>query len=227
MAHPTGTTARVQRLTALVAIILIGVAVGLAFGRVFIDQDATYRLLAVGVVSAVLAWSVERRSLLLATVVSAALLIVAIGVVVFPGTTWFGAPTLETLRHLWHAAAQLGEEARIEVAPVRANDSLMLAAIMAVWAAVFSCFALAFRAGSPLLSLVPPIALVAFADSVLQGIIQPVYGVLFLIAALAVVFADPLRRIQGWGRVWSPPGSRNQLLPSAGRGGPAGSGQGP
>jgi hypothetical protein len=218
MAHPTGTTARVQRLTALVAIILIGVAVGLAFGRVFIDQDATYRLLAVGVVSAVLAWSVERRSLLLATVVSAALLIVAIGVVVFPGTTWFGAPTLETLRHLWHAAAQLGEEARIEVAPVRANDSLMLAAIMAVWAAVFSCFALAFRAGSPLLSLVPPIALVAFADSVLQGIIQPVYGVLFLIAALAVVFADSLRRIHGWGRVWSPPGSRNQLLPSAGRG---------
>jgi transglutaminase-like putative cysteine protease len=42
--------------------------------------------------------------------------------------------------------------------------------------------------------------------------------VLFLIAALAVVFADSLRRIHGWGPVWSPPGARNRLLPSAGRG---------
>jgi len=94
----------------------------------------------------------------------------------------------------------------------------MLAAITAVWAAVFSCFALAFRAGSPLLSLVPPVALVAFADSVLDGVIKPIYGVLFLIAALAIVFADSLRRIHGWGPVWSPPGARNRLLPSAGRG---------
>src|SRR5438034_2953233 len=117
-----------------------------------------------------------------------------------------------------HAAAQVGEEARIQISPAPANDSLMLAAITAVWAAVFSCFALAFRAGSPLLSLVPPVALVAFADSVLEDLIKPVYGLLFLIAALAVVFADSLRRIHGWGPVWSPPGSRNRLLPSAGRG---------
>jgi transglutaminase-like putative cysteine protease len=218
MAHPTGTTARVQRLTALVAIVLVAVAVGFAFGRVFIGHAATYRLLAVGVASAVVAWAFERRSLLLATVVSAALLIVAIGLFVFPETTWFGAPTLETMRQMGHAAAQVGEEARIQISPAPPNDSLMLAAITAVWAAVFSCFALAFRAGSPLLSLVPPVALVAFADSVLEGIIKPVYGVLFLIAALAVVFADSLRRIHGWGPVWSPPGARNRLLPSAGRG---------
>jgi hypothetical protein len=218
MAHPTGTTARVQRLTALVAIVLVAIAVGFAFGRVFVGHGATYRLLAVGVASAVVAWSFERRSLLLATIVSAALLIVAIGLLVFPATTWYGAPTLETLRQMGHAAAQVGEEARIQISPAPPNDSLMLAAITAVWAAVFSCFALAFRAGSPLLSLVPPVALVAFADSVLDGIIKPVYGVLFLIAALAVVFADSLRRIHGWGPVWSPPGTRNRLLPSAGRG---------
>jgi transglutaminase-like putative cysteine protease len=150
--------------------------------------------------------------------VSAALLVVAIGIFVFPATTWYGAPTLETLRQMGHAAAQVGEEARIQISPAPANDSLMLAAITAVWAAVFSCFALAFRAGSPLLALVPPVALVAFADSVLEDLIKPVYGLLFLIAALAVVFADSLRRIHGWGPVWSPPGSRNRLLPSAGRG---------
>jgi hypothetical protein len=218
MAHPTGTTARVQRLTALVGIVLIAIAVGFAFGRVFVGHHATYRLLAVGVASAVVAWTFERRSLLLATVVSAALLVVAIGALVFPETTWFGAPTLETMRQMGHAAAQVGEEARIQISPAPPNTSLMLAAITAVWAAVFSCYALAFRAGSPLLSLVPPVALVAFADSVLEDTIKPVYGLLFLIAALAVVFADSLRRIHGWGPVWSPPGTRNRLLPSAGRG---------
>jgi transglutaminase-like putative cysteine protease len=218
MAHPTGTTARVQRLTALVAIVLIAVAVGFAFGRVFVGHAATYRLLAVGVASAVVAWIFERRSLLLATVVSAALLIVAIGLLVFHQTTWYGAPTLETMRQVGHAATQVGEEARIQISPAPPNPSLLLAAITAVWAAVFSCYALAFRAGSPLLSLVPPVALVAFADSVLEDIIKPAYGVLFLIAALAVVFADSLRRIHGWGPVWSPPGARNRLLPSAGRG---------
>ena len=218
MARTAGTTARVQRLTALVAIELVAVAVGFAFGRVFIGHAATYRLLAVSVASALVAWAFERRSLLLATAVSAVLLVVAIGIIVFPATTWFGAPTLETLRQMGHAAAQVGEEARIQISPAPANDSLMLAAITAVWAAVFSCFALAFRAGSPLLSLVPPVALVAFADSVLNGVIKPIYGVLFLIAALAIVFADSLRRIHGWGPVWSPPGARNHLLPSAGRG---------
>jgi hypothetical protein len=218
MARTAGTTARIQRLTALIAIELIALAVGFAFGRVFLGHGATYRLLAVSVVSALVAWAFERRSLLLATAVSAVLLVVAIGIVVFPATTWFGAPTLETLRHMGHAASQVGEEARIQISPAPANDSLMLAAITAVWAAVFSCFALAFRAGSPLLSLVPPVALVAFADSVLDGVIKPIYGVLFLIAALAVVFADSLRRIHGWGPVWSPPGARNRLLPSAGRG---------
>jgi transglutaminase-like putative cysteine protease len=218
MARTAGTTARIQRLTALVAIELVAIAVGFAFGRVFIGHGATYRLLAVSVASALVAWIFERRSLLLATAVSAVLLVVAIGIIVFPATTWFGAPTLETLHQMGHAAAQVGEEARIQISPAPPNDSLMLAAITAVWAAVFSCFALAFRAGSPLLSLVPPVALVAFADSVLDGLIKPIYGVLFLIAALAVVFADSLRRIHGWGPVWSPPGARNRLLPSAGRG---------
>ena len=172
MARTAGTTARIQRLTALVAIELVAIAVGFAFGRVFIGHGATYRLLAVSVASALVAWTFERRSLLLATAVSAVLLVVAIGIIVFPATTWFGAPTLETLHQMGHAAAQVGEEARIQISPAPPNASLMLAAITAVWAAVFSCFALAFRAGSPLLSLVPPVALVAFADSVLDGLTQ-------------------------------------------------------
>src|SRR5207247_9620462 len=121
---------------------------------------------------------------------SAAVLVVAIGIIVFPATTGVGAPTFETRRQMGHAAGQVGEEARIQISPAPANDSLMLAAITAVWAAVFSCFALAFRAGSPLLSLVPPVALVAFADTVAAALIKPTSGVLLLIPALAVLFAD-------------------------------------
>ena len=62
-----------------------------------------------------------------------------------------------------------------------------MAGAIAVWAAVFSCYALAFRAQSPLLALVPPLALVVFADSVLDDVTKPIYGVLFLVAALAVL----------------------------------------
>ena len=220
MAHPagTGTSARAQRLTSLVAITLVATAVGFAFGRVFLGQGATYRIVLVGVVSGVVAWAFERRNLLLATLASAGLLIVVLAVAVFPSSTWFGAPTLETLRQIAHGAALVGERARTQVSPASPHDtSLMLAAITAVWAAIFSCYALAFRAGSPLLSLAPPIALIAFADSVLDAFHKPMYGVVFLLAALSVLFADSLRRIQSWGPVWSSPGARNRLLPSAGR----------
>jgi len=218
MSHPSGTPALVQRLMPLVAVVLVVFAVGLAFGRVFTGHGATFRLLGVGVASALVAWLLRRRGLLLATVVSAALLFLAIGIVVFPRSTWFGAPTPETLRQMADAAARVGEDARIQIAPVSANPSLMAAAIVAVWAATFSCFALAFRAESPLLALLPPLALVAFADSVLQGNVRPAYGILFLIAALVVVFADSLLKIPGWGPIWSPAGSRNRLFPSVGRG---------
>jgi transglutaminase-like putative cysteine protease len=95
---------------------------------------------------------------------------------------------------------------------------LLLAGVVAIWAAMFSCHALAFRAGSPLLALLPPLALLTFADTVLEELIKPQYGLLFLVGALAIVFADALRRVQGWGPVWVPAGSRARLASTAGRG---------
>ena len=53
----------------------------------------------------------------------------------------------------------------------------MLAAVTAVWTASFSAHALAIRAGSPLLAVLPPIALVGFADTVLDDGARPVYAV--------------------------------------------------
>jgi transglutaminase-like putative cysteine protease len=218
MARTSGTTARIQRLTSLAATTLVAVAVGFAFGRVYLGHGSTYRLLAVGVASGLVAWLFERRSLVLATVASGAVLLAAIALLVFPETMWHGLPTLTTLRHIGAAASAVGEQARVQVAPTPPIDPLMLAGVTAVWAAVFSCHALAFRAGSPLLALVPPVALVAFADTVLEDFVKPQYGLLFLAAALAVVFADGVRRVQGWGPVWNGPGTSDRLLRSAGRG---------
>ncbi len=218
MARTQGTNARSQRLTALLATALLATATAFAIGRVFVDHASTYRMAVAGLLSAAIAVALERRSLLLATVVSAAAMIVVVGFMVFPETTWHGLPTLETLRAMADAAGLVGEQARVQVAPTDPSPPLMLAALTATWAAIFSAHALAFRAGSPILALLPPIALVAFADTVLEEIVRPLYGVAFLIAATAMIFADGLRRVQGWGPVWTGPGHDARLTLTAGRG---------
>jgi transglutaminase-like putative cysteine protease len=196
----------------------MAIATAFAFGRVFAGHGSTWRLMAVALASALVAAAMERRNLLLATLVSAAALAVVIGLLLFPETTWHGFPTLDTLRHALDASHLVGEQARLQVAPSPPLKPLMLASVLAMWAAIFSCHALAFRAGSPLLALLPPIAMLAFADTVLEELIKPLYGVAFLAAALAIIFADALRRVQGWGPVWTGPGSRARLSATASRG---------
>ena len=217
MAHTPGTPARIQRLSSLIAILAVALAIALAFGRILQGSSAGWRLLAVGVASGLIAWATERRGMLLATLCSAAGLLLALTWLAAPQTTWFQLPTAETLRTLGSLATQVGGQARDYVSPAPATPALILAGTIAVWAAVFSCYALAFRAQSPLLALIPPLALIVFADSVIEEVIRPIFGVWFLVAALAVLFADSLRRIRGWGPVWSPTANRDRLFPTAGR----------
>ena len=218
MARTQGTSARTQRLITVVAMCLLALTSALAIGRVFIGTASTYEMVVVALASALLACAMERRNLLLATAVSALGMLIAIGIFVFPQTTWFGLPTLETISAAVRAAGLIGEQARIQVAPTAPLPPLLLAALTGTWAAIFSAHALAFRAGSPLLALLPPVALVAFADTVLEDLVRPVYGVAFLVAATAVVFADSLRRVQGWGPVWASPGRAARLTSTAGKG---------
>ncbi len=218
MERPQGTSPRTQRLIALLAVGGIAVATALAFGRVYVGHGSTWRLMFAALASGAIACALERRNLLLATLVSCVFLGVTVGLIVFPRTTWHSLPTLDTLRHTLDASRLVGEQARLQVAPTVPLKPLILAGVVAIWAALFSCHALAFRAGSPILSLLPPIALLAFADTVLEEFIKPAYGVAFLGAALLVVFADALRRVQGWGPVWVGPGSRARLSTTASRG---------
>jgi transglutaminase-like putative cysteine protease len=217
MARPQGTSARTQRLNSGVATALLAVATSLALARVFVGGGATWRMLVAGLASGLIACALERRNLLLATAVSAVAMIVAVGLWVFPHTTFYGLPTMHTLHAIGAASRQVSELARVRVAPTPPAQPLLLAAMTSVWAAIFSAHALAFRAGSPLLALLPPVALVAFADTVVDRSVRPLYGVAFLIAAIALVFADGLRRVQGWGPVWLGPGREARLSRTAGR----------
>jgi transglutaminase-like putative cysteine protease len=217
MAAKQDVAPRAQRLTALGAVAFLALATAFAFGRVFVGHGATWKLIGAAVVSVGLAALLERRSLLLATTVSAVALLVVVGVFVFPATTWFGLPTRETLHAALDALGRVGHDARVQVAPSEPLRPLILAALTAVWTASFSAHALAIRAGSPLLSILPAAALVGFADTVLEDGARPFYALLLLAAALLVVFMDGLRRVRQWGPVWSSPG-RRRLSSVAGRG---------
>ena len=218
MAHDAGSSPRGQRLLALGAVCALAAAAAVAFGRVFTGGHAIPRLVGVALVSALLAATLERRNLVLATLVSAAGLVIVVSIVVFPQTTLYGLPTLDTMRAVRDAAGEIGRQADAQVAPTPPLAPLFLAAVTALWAAVFSAHALAIRAGSPLLALLPPVALVAFADTVLEETQRPLYGVLFLATGLIVAFVDGLRRVQRWGPSWVWPGARGGLSSTTGRG---------
>ncbi len=218
MARQPEPVARRNRVVALGALALLAFATAWAFGRVFRGHGPTYRLIAVAFASILVAAAFERRSLLLATVASAALLSVAIGLLVFPHTTLFGLPTRETLVAIGRAVDKVGHQARVKVAPADPLAPLMLAAVTAVWAAMFSAHALAVRAGSPLLAVLPPVALVGFTDTAMQDGPRFGYGLMFLMAVLAVVFGDGIRRIMQWGPLWPVPGSSGRTTMTSTRG---------
>ena len=216
MARRADPTPGHQRFLGLAAVAGLSVATALAFGRVFTGRQATVELVAAALASVAIAALFERRGLLLATFASLVGLALAITWIVVPQTAWYGLPSIHTLRAIGRSLEFVGQQARVRVAPTPPLPPLMLAAVTAVWTAAFSSHALAIRAGSPLLAILPPIALVGFADTVLEDGARPVYAIILLAAALAVVFADGLRRVRQWGPVWS--GSRTRRLGTSVRG---------
>src|SRR5207253_7750373 len=127
--RPQGTSARAQRVNAAVATSLLAVATALALARVFSGGGAGWRLLAAGIASGLLACAMERKNLLLATAVSAVGMVVAVGLWVFPDTTLHGLPTMHTLHAIGAASRQVGELARVQVAPTVPLRPLLLAAL--------------------------------------------------------------------------------------------------
>jgi transglutaminase-like putative cysteine protease len=192
-----------QRLVATAAVAALAVATAFAFGRVFVGRAPALSLIAAALASVLIAGATERRGLGLSLIASAIGLAVALTWIVYPQTGWYGLPTLRTLRAVGRSLEFVAQQAKVQVAPTPPLPPLLLAAITATWTAAFSTHALAIRAGSPLLAVLPSVALVGFADTVLDDGARPVYAITFLLAALAVVFVDGLRRVRQWGPIWS------------------------
>jgi transglutaminase-like putative cysteine protease len=201
-----------NRVVYLLALVAVAVDSAAAFGRVFQGSGAAFRLALMATTAVVLASVLERRHILLATLVSAVGLVVAVGWMLFPETLWHGLPTATTLRTAGHAWGMIGDIARTEVAPARPLDPLFLAGVTAVWAAAFSAHALAVRARSPFLALLPPAALLAFPSILLSEGARPLYVLTFLLAALVLLFADALRRVGQWGPITMWQGRRRPRL---------------
>jgi transglutaminase-like putative cysteine protease len=218
MASEPDQAPRAQSLLTLGALAVMLSAAALAFGRVFKGEGATLRLVVAAVASAALATLLERRNLLIATIASGALLILAVGLLVWPSTTFWGLPTARTFAAIGDAIGRVREQARIQVSPTVPLPPLFLAAITAIWAAAFSAHALLGRAGSPILAMLPPVALVGFADTVLDDGGRPFFAVLFLLGVLTVILADGIRRMRQWGPVWPWHGrrGRKRVVPARG-----------
>src|SRR5439155_4940698 len=106
-----------SRLVYLVALLALAVDSAAAFGRVFRGSGSALRLGLAAGVAVLLAWVLERRHVMLATVVSAVALALAVGILLFPGTLWHGLPTASTLRAAARAWGRIGDVAATDVAP--------------------------------------------------------------------------------------------------------------
>lgn len=214
MAREQDQASRGHRGLALGTVALLTLAAALAFGRVFAGRAPTLKLCAAALAAVAVAALLSRWNLLLAALVSAALLLVAVGLLVFPHTTYHGLPTRDTLGAIARAAGRVGHQTRVEVAPTEPLRPLLLAAVTAVWTASFSSHTLAVRSGSPILATLPPVALVAFAGVVMNDGARRIYVALFLAAMLALVFVDGLRRVREWGPLRPWPGLAGRRLAS-------------
>lgn len=181
------------------ALALLGGVTGITFGRVFTGTHPAVRLAIAGVLSVAIAAALSRRHLALSLAASAAGLLFALGVLVFPTTTWLGLPGPATLAAIADALGIVTDRAATEVAPAPPLDSLMTASMMAVWSASTAAHALAVRSGSALLPILPAAALLAFAGVVTEEPPRPGYVVMFLGASYLILFGESMRRASAWG----------------------------
>lgn len=190
---------RESRFVLLTALLVLSASAGAAFGGVFRGPRPALQLGAVAAAAVLVAFSAERRHVAVATALSVAGLATAAGLIVFPQSTFFGLPTASTFRSFLQAFSEVGTVAEAHAAPSPPVAPLLLAGVTAVWTATFSSHVLAVRARSPFLAILPPGTLMAFTSLVVQSPARRIYVALFLVAALALLYGDGLRRIAQWG----------------------------
>lgn len=199
MATETRSVTGGDRRVLLVALALLGGVTGAVFGRVFLGTHPALRLAAAGVLAAGIAIVMARRPLMLSLLASAAGLLIALGVLVFPSSTWWGIPGPRTIDAILRSLDVVTQRAATEIAPAPPLAPLMTAAMMAVWSASTAAHALAIRSGSTVLPILPGAALLAFSGVITEDPPRPGYVLLFLGAAFAILFAQAMQRASTWG----------------------------
>jgi transglutaminase-like putative cysteine protease len=195
----------------VIALALLGVVTGAAFGRVFLGSAPAARLAVAGGLAVGVAAALQRRHLGLALLGSLVGLVAYAAWVVFPETRWLGLPSWKTLVAIADALGRAPEAAAREVAPARPLAPLMIAGLIAVWSACTAAHTLALRSRSTVLPLLPGAALLAFAGVVAEDGSRPGYVLMFLVAAFAVLFTGGVLRLFDWGPVARRPGRRVRL----------------
>lgn len=195
-------------ITACVALLAASSAVGL--GRVFIGPEPSMKLAAIAIGAVLLAGITRRLPLVVSALISAAALVLVLGWTFFASTTFYGLPTLPTLRGLGRLAGLASAEMQTQIAPTVPLGGLMIVALIGVWTAAWASHSLAARAGAPLLASLPCLALFTLGDTILDEGSRPVYAVAVLASLVALLFADGLRRVEIWGplQVWTGPSLR-------------------
>ena len=196
MGTTTTTDAFAGRRLLVASLAALAAVTGVSFGRVFRGTHPSLRLAAAAVAAVAVAALLERRHLGLSLLASLAAMIVFLGILVFPGTTWIGIPTQDTVRAVVEALGRAGDRAAMEVAPAAPLPSLMTAAMIAIWSACAASHALAVRVGATVLPLLPGAALLGFVGVVTGEPPRPGYVVAFLGAAFMLLFAQAVAR--GW-----------------------------
>ena len=176
------TTHRDGPLLLTLSLVLLAGTTGAAFGRMFEGTVATARLVLAAVAAVLVGAALERRHLVVSVAAAAFGLLVAVGVVAFPRTMQLGLlPSGETVEALTRALGRVSRHAMEEAVPVQPLPSLLSASLIAVWAASYASHALAARAGSAILALLPHAGLLAFSGVILKGEAQPAYAGAFLV----------------------------------------------
>lgn len=208
----TGSDGRI--LLTLALVVLSGIT-GAAFGMMFDGTAPAARLVLAAAAAVLVGALLERRHLALSLGAAVLGLLMTVGVVVFPRTLLFGMPTAETVGALARALGRVGRHAVEQTTPAQPLPSLFSASLIALWAASYASHALAARAGSAILAVIPPAGLLAFTSVVLEEGPHPTYAGAFLAAAIAVLFAARIGDLRIWGPVL-PHRSRQSLRMAAG-----------
>lgn len=185
----------------LAALLLLGASTGAAFGRIFVGSRPSLVLIGTATGAILLGYVLRRRHTLVALAVSFTGLFVMLGELVVPETTIVGIPTGRTLRSLAAALERVGADAAEAIPPVPPLDSLLAVSMIAVWSAAAAAVLLVIRAGSPLLGLLPPSALLGFTGLVNAEGAYPGFALIFFLAALGILFDSGLRQTGAWGPI--------------------------